>query len=111
MLIQYLSNVNRAWSIDSALALALIAVISSLFTALLEIAWIWAYHAVSEILSIYFTLDRRVPPAWKILGLGLLIAVGAGGRQGCAQTRQTLTPARSDRACGRVPLTVEMRFA
>jgi sulfoxide reductase heme-binding subunit YedZ len=46
-------------------ALAVIAVVSTLFTALLEIFWIWAYqgYAVSEILSIYFTLIsvRRRP--------------------------------------------------
>jgi methionine sulfoxide reductase heme-binding subunit len=66
-----------------ARALALIAVVSSLFTALLEIGWIWAYqgYAVSEILSIYFTFDLGTPPALKILALGLLIALAALGRQ------------------------------
>jgi hypothetical protein len=50
-----------------ARALTLIAVVSSLFTALLEIGWIWAYqgYAVSEILSIYFTFDLGTPPALK----------------------------------------------
>ena len=59
-----------------------IALVSCLFTALLEIGWIWAYqdYAVSEIPSIYFTLDLGVPPAVKILAIGLLIALGASGR-------------------------------
>jgi hypothetical protein len=61
-------------------ALAVIAVVSALFTALLEIVWIWAYrgYAVSEILSIYCTLDLGTPSPLKILALGLLIALGPG---------------------------------
>jgi hypothetical protein len=35
---------------------------------------------VSEILSIYFTLDLGIPPPVKILVLGFLIALGASGR-------------------------------
>jgi hypothetical protein len=64
-------------------ALAVIAVVSALFTALLEIVWIWAYrgYAVSEILSIYCTLDLGTPSPLKILAFGLLIALGPGIRQ------------------------------
>jgi sulfoxide reductase heme-binding subunit YedZ len=73
---------NRRGLGTNAGALAGIALVSCLFTALLEIGWIWAYqdYAVSEILSIYFTLDLGVPPAVKILAIGLLIALGASGR-------------------------------
>jgi methionine sulfoxide reductase heme-binding subunit len=58
-------------------ALALLAVASCLFTALLEANWIWAYqdYTLSEILSIYFTFTLGIPPALKILVVGLLIAV------------------------------------
>src|SRR5215472_9141152 len=67
----------------NAAALALLAAGSSLFTALLEIGWIWAFrdYALSEIFSIYFTTILGIPPAWTILGLGLLIAVAAFARQ------------------------------
>ena len=63
-------------------ALALLAVVSSLFTGFLQVAWIWAYqdYAPAEILAIYFTLALGIPPMWIILGLGLLIALGAAGR-------------------------------
>jgi hypothetical protein len=62
----------------SAGLLALLAVAACLFTAFLEAGWIWAYqdYEPSEILSIYFTLALGIPPMWKILGLGLLIALG-----------------------------------
>jgi hypothetical protein len=70
------------WSGLFATALVMLALAICLFTALLEIGWIWAYqgYAVSEILSIYFTFDLGVPPALKILAIGLLIALGASGR-------------------------------
>jgi len=58
-------------------ALALLAVASCLFTALLEAGWIWAYQGYmpSEIISIYFTFTLGIPPALKILAIGLLIAI------------------------------------
>jgi methionine sulfoxide reductase heme-binding subunit len=57
-------------------ALALLAGASGLFTALLEFGWLWAYqdYRPSEILSIYFTFTLGIPPALKILVVGLLIA-------------------------------------
>jgi len=64
-------------------ALALLAVASCGFTALLEIGCLWAFrgYKVSEILNIYFTLALGVPPVWTILAVGLVIAVAAAGRQ------------------------------
>jgi sulfoxide reductase heme-binding subunit YedZ len=64
-------------------ALAMLAVASCLFTALLEAAWIWAYHGYepSGTLGNNLTLDLGVSPAWKILLFGLLIALAAAGRQ------------------------------
>ena len=63
-------------------ALALLAVAACVFTGLIEIAWIWAFQGwgLSEILNIYFTLDLGIPPMWKILAVGLLIALVAAAR-------------------------------
>ena len=67
----------------SAGALALLAVASCVFTAVLEIGWIWAFrgYELSEIFSIYFTPILGIPPVWTILVLGLLIAVAAFAQQ------------------------------
>ena len=64
-------------------ALAMLAVASGLFTALLEGGWIWAYHgyAASGTLGHNFTLDLGISPAWQILALGLLIALAVFIRQ------------------------------
>ena len=66
-----------------AMALAMLAVASSLFTALLEAGWIWAYHGYEPIGTLVdnFTLVLGISPAWKILVLGLLIALAAAGRR------------------------------
>jgi len=74
---------NRYGLGTNAGTLALLAVASALFTAALEVAWIWAYqnYEPSEIISIYFTFALGIPPMWTILGLGLVIALGAAGRQ------------------------------
>jgi methionine sulfoxide reductase heme-binding subunit len=74
---------NRYGLGTNAGALALLAVASSLFTAALEVAWIWAYqnYEPSEIVSIYFTFALGIPPMWIILGLGVVIALAAAGRQ------------------------------
>jgi methionine sulfoxide reductase heme-binding subunit len=68
---------NRRGRGANAGVLALLAVASCLFTALLEAGWIWAYHGyeMSEILDVYFTLALGIPAALQILALGLLIAV------------------------------------
>jgi methionine sulfoxide reductase heme-binding subunit len=67
----------------SAGALALLAVASCVFTAVLEIGWIWAFrgYELSEIFNIYFTPILGIPPVWTILVLGLLIAVAAFTQQ------------------------------
>jgi len=68
---------NRRGHGTNAVVLALLAVASSLFTAFLEAGWIWAYQGYkpSEILTLYFTLTLGLPPAWKILVFGFLIAI------------------------------------
>jgi sulfoxide reductase heme-binding subunit YedZ len=70
---------NRRGQGADVMALAMLAVASCLFTALLEAGWIWAYHgyAPSGTLANNFSLDLGVPPAWQILALGFLIAVAA----------------------------------
>lgn len=74
---------NRRGRGTDAGPLALLAVASCLFTALLQFAWIWAYqdYEPSEILSVYFTFVLGIPPMWKVLGAGLVIAIAAAGGQ------------------------------
>jgi methionine sulfoxide reductase heme-binding subunit len=63
-------------------ALALLAVASAVFTALLEALWIWAYHHYGpvETLRNDFSLDFGIAPCWKVLALGLVIAAVAAIR-------------------------------
>jgi methionine sulfoxide reductase heme-binding subunit len=74
---------NRRGQGANAGVLALLAVASCLFTALLEAGWIWAYHGyeMSEILGVYFTLALGIPAALQVLALGLLIAVAVFTQQ------------------------------
>jgi sulfoxide reductase heme-binding subunit YedZ len=74
---------NRRGQGTNPMALVLLAVASGLFTAVIEASWIWAYQDYSflEIYNVYFTLALGVPTPWKILILGLLIALGCAGRQ------------------------------
>lgn len=73
---------NRHGQGTNAVAVALLAAASCLFTALLEFGWIWVYqdYQPSEIIDVYFTLALGIPPPLKILAFGLLIALGAAGR-------------------------------
>ncbi len=73
---------RRGHGTDAA-ALAVLAVASSLFTALFQAGWIWAYHGYEPVQTLRenFTTDLGIPPAWQILILGLLIAVAAFARQ------------------------------
>jgi sulfoxide reductase heme-binding subunit YedZ len=73
---------NRHGRGTDAAALAMLAVASSLFTALFEAGWTWAYHgyAPSGTLSNNFTLVLGLSPAWELLLCGLLIALVAAGR-------------------------------
>lgn len=78
-------------------SLAVLAVAACLFTALLEAGWDWAYHDddVTWVLNNNFSLVLGVSPAWKMLLLGSLIALGAA-----------LQPAQRDKAA-----RVDMRKA
>jgi methionine sulfoxide reductase heme-binding subunit len=72
---------RRGWG-TNAVALGLLAIAASLFTAVLEALWIWAYqdYELSEIRDVYFTFVLGIPPALKILVAGSAIALVAGGR-------------------------------
>jgi sulfoxide reductase heme-binding subunit YedZ len=65
-----------------AFTLAILAVVSTLFTALLEAGWVWAYHGYEPAgtLGANFSLELGVPAAWKMLALGLAIALVAALR-------------------------------
>jgi methionine sulfoxide reductase heme-binding subunit len=60
-------------------ALAVLAIVSSLFAAFFEAGWIWVYHGYEPAgtLRNNFTLDLGLSPAFEMLALGLLIAVAA----------------------------------
>ena len=70
---------NRRGLGTDARVLAVLAVASGLFTALLEAGWIWVYHGEEPLwtLGMNFSLDLGLAPAWKVLGLGLAVALAA----------------------------------
>jgi sulfoxide reductase heme-binding subunit YedZ len=74
---------DRRRQATNAVALALLAVASCVFTAVVEVGWIFVFrgYALSEIFSIYFTSILGIPPPWTILAFGLLIAVAAFAQQ------------------------------
>jgi len=74
---------NRRGLGAGAKALTALAVASSLFAAMLEAGWLWAYHGYEPMWTLRnnLTLDLGVPPAWQLLALGLLIAVAAFAQQ------------------------------
>jgi sulfoxide reductase heme-binding subunit YedZ len=63
--------------------LAMFAVAACIFTAALEAGWGWTYYGYEPLgtLGANFSLILGVSPAWKILMLGLLVALAAAGRQ------------------------------
>jgi methionine sulfoxide reductase heme-binding subunit len=69
-----------------AKALALLALASCLFTALLEAGFLWGRrgYGLSGTLANNFNpamLEVGIPAAWQVLTLGLLFALGAAGRE------------------------------
>src|SRR5262249_27661426 len=57
-------------------ALALLAVVSCALTVLIEAGWSWLYQGDDPlwVLGNNLSLVLGIPPAWKVLGLGLLVA-------------------------------------
>jgi methionine sulfoxide reductase heme-binding subunit len=82
---------RRGWGTNAAV-LVLLALAAALFTAVLEAVWIWAYqdYQPSEISDVYFTFVLGIPPALKILVLGLAIALFAGGRHALQRRQASL---------------------
>ncbi len=79
-----------------AVALALLALASGLFTAAFEVGCIWMFrgYGLSEIFSIYFTTILGIPPAWIVLALGLLTMVAAVALQNLPLRRLTSAPVK-----------------
>ena len=78
-----------------ARALAMLAVASCLFTALLEVGFLWGRRGYepSWTLGNNFSLtmlDVGIPPAWQVLAFGLLFALGAAGRQALGVRRASV---------------------
>jgi sulfoxide reductase heme-binding subunit YedZ len=70
----------------NAKALSMLAVASCLVAAFLEAGFLWARRGFDVLgtLGYNFTLDIldvAYPPAWQVLAFGLLVAVGAAGRE------------------------------
>ena len=87
---------DRAGRGANVRALALLAVASGLFAALLESIWLWAKrgYAPFETLAGNFSMIFGVPPIWQILALGLLIALVAALTTRVPRNRSTLVPTR-----------------
>jgi methionine sulfoxide reductase heme-binding subunit len=70
----------------NAKALAMLAVASCLFAAFLEASFLWARRGFEVLGTLGYNLtlailEAGVPPAWQVLGFGLLVALGAAGRE------------------------------
>ena len=65
-----------------AVTLTMLALASGAFTALFEVAWNSIYHGDKPlwVLGNNLSLVLGIPPAWKVLALGLLIALAAAIR-------------------------------
>jgi hypothetical protein len=76
-------GLNRRGLGTDATALALLAVVACLVTALLEAGWAWAYHGYEPSMTLgnNFSLVLGVSPAWQILVLGLVVALAAASRR------------------------------
>src|SRR5580704_1608138 len=69
-----------------ARALVMIAVASCLVAAFLEAGFLWARRGFEVLATLGYNLtlailEAGVPPAWQVLAFGLLVALGAAGRQ------------------------------
>jgi sulfoxide reductase heme-binding subunit YedZ len=58
----------------NAKALVMLAVVSCLVAAFLEAGFLWSRRG-------FDVLDLGYPPAWQVLAFGLLVALGAAGRE------------------------------
>jgi sulfoxide reductase heme-binding subunit YedZ len=60
-------------------ALAILAIASYAFTVLLEAGWNWFYHGDDPlwVLGNNLSLELGIPPAWEVLGLGLIATLVA----------------------------------
>ena len=70
----------------NAKALAMLAVGSCLVAAFLEAGFLWARRGFDVLGTLGYNfnlaiLDVSYPPAWQVLAFGLLVAVGAAGRE------------------------------
>ena len=67
-------------------ALTMLAVVSCLLAAFLEAGFLWARRGFDALATLGYNftlaiLDVGYPPAWQVLAFGLLVALGAAGRE------------------------------
>lgn len=70
----------------NAKALAMLAAASCLCAALLEAGFLWSRRGFDVLATLGYNLsldilDVAVPPAWQVLALGLMVVLGAVGRE------------------------------
>jgi hypothetical protein len=70
----------------SGKALAILAVASCLCAALLEAGFLWSRRGFDVLETLGYNLslailDVAYPPAWQVLAFGLLVTMGAAGRE------------------------------
>jgi sulfoxide reductase heme-binding subunit YedZ len=70
----------------NAKALATLAVASCLFAAFLEAGFLWGRRGFDVLATLGYNLtlailDVGYPPAWQVLAFGLVVALGAAGRE------------------------------
>ncbi len=70
----------------SVTALAMLGVASCLVAAFLEAGFLWSRRGFDVVATLGFNFDLGIlevgyPPAWQVLALGLLVTLGAAGRE------------------------------
>jgi sulfoxide reductase heme-binding subunit YedZ len=88
-------------------ALAMLAVASCLFAAFLEAGFLWARRGFDVLGTLGYNLTLAIlevgyPPAWQVLAFGLLVALGAAGREALRLKAASLE-ARPGRLTARLP--------
>ncbi len=85
----------------NAKALAMLAVASCLLAAVLEAGFLWSRRGFDVLETLGYNLslailDVAYPPAWQVLAFGLLVALGAAGREALRLKAPSLEARQAD---------------